>query len=1044
MSKVFPLNLRRDVEFYTYDLASLSCNNKKIYSIANNMHMKNRFYGMGRALIGALLLLSMSGIVYSCKDDYDLDTRKPTFLGGSIYDELKARGFNYTVRLIEDLGYKDVMAQTGSKTLFVASDAAYDQFFRNNKWGVTSYDQLTAAQKRMLFNGAQLNNAYVIEMMANGADGQKNLCLRQNSAAAAVDTVPFWKTSQLPVNYSEDKSEKKFWARHEKSGNGILMAIDATEPMITHFLEGNMKEKGIKRSDVAFLLNDANGWSDADGTRAYIFDARVTEQDVVCLNGYFHVVDKVLVPPGNMAEEIRTNGETNLFSHILDRFSAPFYNAVLTDNYKALYQTTADSVYEKRYFAVNTRDGRLVKDPDNVVNNEFPLLPFDPGWNAYAVSSSEVKEKDMAAMFVPDDEALREYFLTGSGRVLMERYATKPNTAENLEYNVDQIPLDIVQALVNNLMKVSFSETVPSKYYTIMNDARDQMFPPAQYPNETEYKKVFKKCLIANNGVVYIMNRVITPADYAAVIAPSLYSNNTTVVRTVIRADDSYIQGSDYAKAPLQQYFSTYLKAMQSRFSFFVPNDEGLKTFGYVDPASLSTGNKNNFMYYRWSTESSGKANDGAKRIAVSSYPYRYNMQTGQQLSDRALSLSYVSKATDPLSTKMGMVKQKLLIEMINHHIVVHDNNDTKGMDTRQKYFLSREGAPVIVNTTGRGKGMEVNGGFQEQLTGAAKYTCTVQEVYDQTRETNKGYGNGMTYILDRPMQATTITTYKALSAHPDFSKFLELCTGMDDDLLQRAGLRDSLMKAGADDAKGTEWKKVAARYYFFLQGEKGGSHYNVPSADRLVRFFNNYRYTVYVPTNTAIDAEITNGLPTWTTIKKYLDDNLQADVTLLPDNSNKAQYDAVKKHNDGVKAKAQAMITVLVNFLRYHFQDESLFVDQVTKTGDYTTSCVDEKTKVYLSLTVKQTPGRIEIEDLGHGSSRPVVVNGSVNNILVRDANFDNATAPSYIRSSSYAVVHQVDHALLFDKSLAGGYSSAWASTRRARAFVAKYRIKD
>ena len=160
---------------------------------------------MGSTLMGALLLLSVSGVTYSCKDD-SLDTQKPSFLGGSIYDELKARGFKYTVRLIEDLGYKDVMSQTGSKTLFVASDKAYDEFFKKNPWGVSSYEQLTAAQKRVLFNGAQLNNAYVLEMMSNASGGRKNLSLRQESAAQAIDSVKFWRPEQLPLNYNADES----------------------------------------------------------------------------------------------------------------------------------------------------------------------------------------------------------------------------------------------------------------------------------------------------------------------------------------------------------------------------------------------------------------------------------------------------------------------------------------------------------------------------------------------------------------------------------------------------------------------------------------------------------------------------------------------------------------------------------------------------------------------------------------------------------------------------------------------------------------------
>ena len=80
-------------------------------------------------------------------------------------------------------------------------------------------------------------------------------------------------------------------------------------------------------------------------------------------------------------------------------------------------------------------------------------------------------------------------------------------------------------------MKPSFNESVPSKYLTIMNDARDPMFPLRDYPSEAAYKSVIDKTLLANNGVVYVMNRVVSPADYASVLAPALYSSNTQVVR---------------------------------------------------------------------------------------------------------------------------------------------------------------------------------------------------------------------------------------------------------------------------------------------------------------------------------------------------------------------------------------------------------------------------------------------------------------------------------------------------------------------------------
>jgi lipoprotein len=998
---------------------------------------------MGKTMIGAFLLLSIGGITYSCQDDYILDETRPSFLGGSIYDELKSRNkFNYTVRLIEDLGYKEVMSKTGSKTLFVAPDAAYEEFFKNNQWGVHSYEQLTDAQKRILFNGAQLNNAYVIEMMGNADNGDKNLALRQNSAAAVVDSVRWWRPEELPTNYSQVEGEKHYWDRFKgDKGKSILMATDDSEPMMTHFVENNMKEQRIKRSDVAFIVGDKEGWSESDPTRAYVFGNRVVEQDVVCLNGYFHVLDKVLVPPSSMAEEIRTNGSTNIFSHILDRFSAPYYDATLTENYKALHNNSVDSIFEKRYFAINTKSGRLITGPDRVVNNDFPLLTYDPGWNSYKPEGGTEKEKDMGVMFVPSDKALEDYFLRGAGKVLIERYGLKGvevNEA-NLMKHIDQIPLDIVQPLVNNLMKPSFNESVPSKYLTIMNDARDPMFPLRDYPSEAAYKSVIDKTVLANNGVVYVMNRVVSPADYASVLAPALYSSNTQVVRTVVRADDSFVQGSDYAKAPLQQYFSTYLKAMQSRFSFFVPTDEGLKNYGYIDPASMV---RNRQVYYRWEPTNTRGAGSGVKTLGIRQLAYRLNLKTGPQAKDPE-ERNYHHEGHVTIDQGPGYIKKKLLIEMVNHHIVVHGDKDADGLDGSRKYLLSREGAPIIVEH--KGNETILMGGLAEQLQPLLQnqnenYRSKVIAVYDQTRKTN-GYGNGMTYLIDRPLQATTRTAHYILRNNPNYSEFLKLCEGLTTNVLDKAGLYDSLKAKKLDDAAGKEREKIALKYYIFVAGNKAGQVFNAGSKDdKLVRFFNNYRYTIYAPTNEAVKAEVTKGLPTWETIEKYLTDNLQAEVKLADDKSNQKEVDAVNNHNSEIKIKAQAMITTLVNFLKYHFQDESVFVDGVSNSQKYSTSSVNNETKVYMKLDVTQTPNSIVLKDES-GQTIPVV---APYNQLVRDANFDRESAPQYIRSSSYAVVHTIGKALLFDKSLSAGYARKWSSVKQAKAFLSKFSIKE
>lgn len=1037
--------------------------------------MKNRFSRMGNALLGAMCLLTTCGLSYSCSDDYDLDDTNPSFLGGSIYDELKSRGnFETTIKLIDDLDYADVMSKTGSKTLFVANDDAYANFFQTTTWTdgqgqpVRSYNQLSTNQKRLLLFNSMLNNAYVMEMMANTSGGGTNECLRQVTQAAATDSVGYWRWDQLPVNeYVATEGEDDypdFWASYrQQSRGGIYMALDATQPMLTHFLEGQMRSKNISNDDIAFILGLPEGsWGNEN--RSYIYNAQVTEQDVTCLNGYFHVLDRVLQTPTNMAEVIRTNGKTKHFSRMLDRFSAPFYNANLTQQYQALHPSMSlnDSVFEKRYFAVRSQGGnQLSTTPDGeAMPGAYPYLAFDPGWNEYSASSTEAKEVDMGVIFAPSDAAIEQYFLQGSGVALLNRYAKEtPVTLQNLDYNLDQLPLTIVRSLVNNLMKTSFNESVPSKYLTIMNDARDQMFPATSYPSVSDFKtKLVDTCLLANNGLVYVINEVVAPADYASVIAPVLTSQNAQVMRAVITADDNYVNGSQYNQAPLQKYFSTYLKSMQSHFSLFVPTDDGLSTYGYVNPMSLASGMAGQYNYLRFSF-SNFTASDNQKRLPIEASAYSYNMETGPSQSDVRI---WRNESREAITSGRGDTKASLLEEMVDQHIVVQEDADVIGQsENAQRYYLSRSGAPIYIakpsNAT-NGLGMEVKGGFQLMLdaqNSAAAYSSVVTEGYDQTGGSEEAYGNGMTYFLNRPMQPTMNTVFDVMSENEEYSDFYNLClcggtttAPYDADLLNACGFRLNEEGNLMDDS---DWYYERMKYQIFLtEGVISGSTSNncyPPSGSAVVRFFNNYNYTVYIPTNDAVQAAINNGLPTWDDITNFVNSCERYEAGVTDDEGNDMEGIIIDENE---RAQAQAMVTELVNFLKYHFQDLSVFVDNVTSVGEdngydsYSTSCIDNELGSYLMLHVRQTPGTMTVLD-NAGTTHNVT---SLSNVVARDMNFNaRVTAGescSSIKNSSYVVVHQIDGALDFRKGAAGAsYSSAWETPAKAKAFIRKYEIR-
>lgn len=1025
------------------------------------MRMKNRFNRMGKSLLSAMCLLTTCGITYSCSDDFDLDETKPSFLRGSIYDELKSRSdrkFSTVVRLIDDLGYKDVMSQTGSKTLFVADDDAYKKFFEETQWKtssgepVRSYDDLTTAQKRLLFNGSMLNNAYVVEMLTTIQGPLKNLCLRRLSAATATDSIRFWKPSELPQNLNrpvvgedgEVVADRRFWDNYNgvnyPDGKGILMATDRTAPMLTHFLEGQMNEALVTPDDVAFVLNMKSQKDEATGEdipagdqvrgKSFVYDKLIEEQDVTCLNGYYHVLSGVLETPQNMAEVIRTNGKTNFFSAMLDRFSAPFYNEVLTKEYNQLHEEKADSVFQKRYISQRSQGGSIDQDTYEKPIGDFPFLSYDPGWNQYTVSLS-TKEQDMAAMFVPSDVAMRDYFINKGGRALLERYNKDVEISDAMsdEAFLDclyQIPLNIVKPMIANLMKDSFNETVPSKFLTIMNDAQDQMF--SDYSSIEDYKSVFDNVLMANNGVVYVMNTLIAPATYASVMAPVLYDENTKVVNNIIHADEPYVD-NNYSRAPLRKFYHTYLLAMQSRFSFFVPTDQALVNYGYIDPIRyVSDSQKNKWLYWTFVPQAFRGSNNGCVSVAAQGYVYKDTEDiTGQ---NGTINTQAKSDANNPLTnpSRYHLTKKNLMTEMIDQHILVHPNEDTKGVEGDANYYLSRSGAPVYVDKQKSKEAghLVVDGGLQLMLQADENpgndFDCEVEKVHDQSgigSDGSHGYGNGMTYFLNRPMQPTFKTVYNVLKNTDNYKKFFELCN----DMTNATALVEQLFRG---DMSNSDWSNARDKYRIFT---------SKPTArdEQLVRFFSSYRYTVFVPSDEQIEKAINeHNLPTIEQIENYVAENT-TDGELDPE----------------AQQVAQAQIVCLLNFLKYHFCDLSLFVDNVTENTETSTAASateEDGSTNFIRTDIKQTPGALTVID---EAGREVTVDKSGElhknyNVFARDYEFNDRSSNAYaIVNSSYVVLHQMPNYLVFDKSVADDFSKAWETPAKAKAFAKKFEIR-
>jgi uncharacterized surface protein with fasciclin (FAS1) repeats len=528
----------------------------------------------------ALLLVMILIAAPGCERDL-LEDQAPGWLGESIYTNLKngrdGRTYNNMVRLIDDLNYKEVLAKTGSKTLFIANDDAFDTFYKSNDWGATKYEDLTYAQKKMLLYGAMLNNSYPLSMLSSTSGPVYGNCMRRLTSLNVYDSVPLMLTSEMP--------DTKYWKWYKNNNRSIVCMKDMTAAPIIQYLEKQLTVNSITNDDVAFLMNQSTPRQSGD---AAINAIPVTEKDIKCSNGFVHELGRVMTPLTNMAELIRQRPNTKMFSRLLERYSAPVYTSAGTSEYNRLYANDVDSLFQKKYFSSYSNGGSYMRTTDDA-----DLLRFDPGWNGYYLSPSTLQQ-DMAVMLVPTDEAMTSFFESGVGESLKDSY-TSGLTLTPGDYSwLDLIPNSIVLELLNNNMFYSFKAAVPSKFETMLDASSYELGLTTAAVDSV---------LLACNGAVYLTNQVFSPSSYTSVAFPAMADQNTMSIIWWIIKDKRY---------------DSYLNAKEEGiyYSFFIPDNNALQH--YIDPVSYGRQTQLYKFYY------------DAKDLIVKASIWNYDIPTGQ------------------------------------------------------------------------------------------------------------------------------------------------------------------------------------------------------------------------------------------------------------------------------------------------------------------------------------------------------------------------------------------------------------------------------
>lgn len=638
------------------------------------MKTKKEMLKSGWRSAAAAVALSACLLNFTACDKYDLDQNDPAGWGASIYSYLADDGhYTNTVRLIDDLGLKETLAKTGSKTMFVADDDAFARFYAGNPWGVHSYEQLSLSQKKLLLLGAMVNSSYQVDDLASLEGPIEGKCMRRLSSVTTFDSVAVVRTQDLPNMTPEaqvwNKTWKKFAGRNE-----VLLMNDMTVTPMLHFIERQMNNNKITNDDYNFLYNYT---TDRKAGDASVNGVNMIQQNIKCSNGFVHKMAEVVMPLENMAQIVNSKPQVSIYSKLLERFAAPYYiGKDNVDFYNDMYKTNVDSIFQKRYFSKWSQGGTENSRDDGNGVHSSEELNFDPGWNTYCTqaevtSSSPLNvalQRNMGVMMVPSDAAMQDYWDNGPGKVLKNQYGTW-----------DNVPTKVVKELINNNMQSDFIGTcVPSKFSSILNDANDPMGVT---------KESIDSVWLACNGAVFLTNKVFSPTSFVSVLYPAVVNESMRII--------------DWAVTQCQ--YNVYLNSLNSYYSFFIPSNTAL--LNYVDPASYG---KSDTELWRFHYDE--------KENTVWAGVYKYDVAT-REVGD---SIEEV-RNTD-------LIKSRLK-DVLDNHIVIGNVEDGN------TYYKTKGGQEIKVSNARAGVGgMTVEGSLQANETFEP---LRVSYIYDQTAQGN-------------------------------------------------------------------------------------------------------------------------------------------------------------------------------------------------------------------------------------------------------------------------------------------------------------------
>lgn len=414
-----------------------------------------------KLLLYSLLII----LVFSCEKEFDKKYERPSWLAGTVYDQLQAfsklEDENASTKLflkaIDTVGLSDKF-RVSSWTLFVPNDAAMKKYLAANN--LTSLAGLSIKQIE------DIVLYHTVKYSFN--DYQLFYPQGTHPDAALINAGLTWRfATQFSGNITKQLSTR----------DGVFYDVVGTAKLLPIFSKEYFAN--VVNADAAQSYNYFCPGTTFNGFNAA--NSQVVTKNVKCENGFIHVIDNVAGPLYNFDEIITFDPQYSIFSRLLSRFASFSVNQTATDNQPNKGDPDGDgyinTLYSKNY------------------SNNLIVWP-----------NSEQNTNNMEAYtaLVPNDLALNEYL---------------NNNILKFYTNIDSVPRLVALSIVNGHLtntacwsqKLNTKRNGNGEFITI-DPAKD-----------------VASAKLASNGLFYSLNKVQSPEIFSSVLGPIMLNPKYSV-----------------------------------------------------------------------------------------------------------------------------------------------------------------------------------------------------------------------------------------------------------------------------------------------------------------------------------------------------------------------------------------------------------------------------------------------------------------------------------------------------------------------------------